>query len=239
MPLCLELVSFFQFTNSGIIITSRLKLTCISQDLAHTSANFDHFTYANVTVCGDATVCPFPNNRTCCDQGKGRAEINFHNDAVIPSALSQLSPYYTLAGYSIAASTTGGSSETSPGRSTSPAGAPSSRTFSTGASPIGISTQNTSATRTSAAKATDVSPGISHGGKIGLGVGIGIGAAILISTVFFFCRRHRKHAKSDGTPQMEGITPKLMTTSVMVVELHGESMKPELDSAHGVHELRS
>jgi len=57
--------------------------------------------------------------------------------------------------------------------------------------------------------------------------------------VFFFCRRHRKHAKSEHTTPIEGTTPKPMTASVKVGELHGESIKPELDSAYGVHELRS
>ena len=64
-------------------------------DLDHTVANYDHFDYKlNTTICNDGTVCPnndfSTSNNTCCDNHQGRPEINYHNNAVLPDAASDL-----------------------------------------------------------------------------------------------------------------------------------------------------
>ncbi|KAL8869738.1 MAG: hypothetical protein Q9174_004044 [Haloplaca sp. 1 TL-2023] len=49
----------------------------------------------NTTICPDATICPKNNfskreNETCCENHKGRAEINYQNVAFLPEAKSDL-----------------------------------------------------------------------------------------------------------------------------------------------------
>lgn len=66
------------------------------QDSGNETLNYDHFDYKlNTTICPDATVCPqnffsTADNTTCCDNHQGKTEINYHNDAVIPIAASDL-----------------------------------------------------------------------------------------------------------------------------------------------------
>lgn len=63
------------------------------------STNFDHFDYSlNTTTCPDQTICPSDDPR-CCSQNRGKIEIQFHYNAAIPSARSDLFSYYSAASY--------------------------------------------------------------------------------------------------------------------------------------------
>ena len=48
----------------------------------------------NATICKDGTVCPnnhfSSSNWTCCEKDQGIQEINYHNNAVLPSAAADL-----------------------------------------------------------------------------------------------------------------------------------------------------
>lgn len=71
-------------------------------DKSTAALNFDHFKYSlNTTSCPDNTICPGPQNQSCCDAKKGKKEIDFGNNAIIPTAMKDLSSYYKAAGYTI------------------------------------------------------------------------------------------------------------------------------------------
>lgn len=84
-------------------------------DKSTAALNFDHFKFSlNTTSCPDNTICPGPQNQSCCDAKKGKKEIDFDNNAIIPKEMKDLSSYYEAAGYTIpsraAESSTSGSS---------------------------------------------------------------------------------------------------------------------------------
>ena len=69
----------------------------LTTDLGNTSNQgrphaFDY--KLNTTLCSDETICPnnlFSScNGTCCDKHQGIQEINYHNNAIIPDAASDL-----------------------------------------------------------------------------------------------------------------------------------------------------
>lgn len=65
-------------------------------DYNKTTKDYNDFDYKlNTTICDDGTVCPrndfAASNDTCCDQHQGITEINYHNEAVIPSVAAHMS----------------------------------------------------------------------------------------------------------------------------------------------------
>ncbi|KAM0803628.1 hypothetical protein BDR22DRAFT_42108 [Usnea florida] len=63
---------------------------------------YDTFNYQlNTTQCPDGTLCPFADNKTCCDAKKGIKEIHYsyNNSAVMPKEEAQLTAFYAAAGY--------------------------------------------------------------------------------------------------------------------------------------------
>ena len=64
-------------------------------DPGKTALHMDLFDYRlNTTICDEGTVCPHhffsSSNQTCCDKYQGIHEINYHNNAFIPYAASNL-----------------------------------------------------------------------------------------------------------------------------------------------------
>ncbi|KAL8954581.1 MAG: hypothetical protein Q9193_007188, partial [Seirophora villosa] len=172
-----------------------------------TTKGYDDFDYKlNTTICDDGTVCPHNNfaasNDTCCDQHQGITEISYHNDAVIPLAATDMSDYYSSAGftiptdgvyrapYSTASTATSPSVPAAAAASTSPASLPTS----SGAQPP--------------------SPGLSSGAKAGIGIGVALGVFLLVGLAAFFRMRRRKpknetdaqpnHQKYKDVPPSDG-----------------------------------
>ena len=73
---------------------------CINLDLiidpGKTAPHMDLFDYKlNTTICDDGTICPHnffsSSNSTCCDNHQGIQEINYSNNAFLPTVSSDLS----------------------------------------------------------------------------------------------------------------------------------------------------
>ena len=163
-----------------------------------------HFSYANnVTICDDGTVCPNPNNETCCTKHKGRTETNYHNQARLPESVTGLASYYAQAGYTIPGASTTPLVEVHAAQSSSvPSSATQSSTSSLSSSVVKTTQQSASVTTSTAAEQTlissvSTSSGLSAGAKAGIGVGVGVAAMICATIAFVFYTRQRKHFKSD------------------------------------------
>lgn len=159
-----------------------------------------HFSYANnVTICDDGTLCPNPNNETCCKKHQGRTELNYHNRARLPESVTGLASYYAQAGYTIPGASATPSVELHAARS-SPV--PTSAAHSS-SPPSSTGSGNASSTPASPAAKQSLNPlpsssGLSAGAKAGMGVGIGVAAMICATVAFIFYLRRRKHQKSEA-----------------------------------------
>lgn len=190
-------------------------------DLGNVTDNFDHFNYQlNVTICSDSTICPNPRNQSCCDQGQGRTEINYHNNAVMPSVFADLSSYYALAGFTIPVST---SSST---RSTSLAA-------QTPSSPVIVTVVTTSLSSTSLPPPEPSSSGLSPGAKTGIGVGIGVGAAILGVLLLILYMLYRRRNTQRLADEQSIHSPALGLSSARG-ELSAEAKPAEMQENYGL-----
>ncbi|KAI4241575.1 MAG: hypothetical protein LQ352_007420 [Teloschistes flavicans] len=161
------------------------------QDSGNETLNYDHFDYKlNTTICPDATVCPqnffsTADNTTCCDNHQGKTEINYHNDAVIPIAASDLPDYYASAGYTIP---TNGVYQTA---------TYSTFTATTRSSPISAAGATTTPTQpsTPTPSPTPATSSLSSGAKAGIGVGAAVAVIALIGIAIFLWMRRKKHLR--------------------------------------------
>lgn len=157
------------------------------------SANFiAYFDYSlNTTICddNDKTICPSPNNQSCCDNHQGITEINYYNQDAIPTNttnLAALSSYYAAGDYSSTFSSSSSSSS-----STSPSSAsPSSK-----ASP-------------SAKPSSSPASGLSGGSKAGVGIGVALGAVAVAAALLYLFYRHKQniraqHGQGHGHRELE------------------------------------
>lgn len=135
----------------------------------------------NTTICDDLTICPGPNNKTCCDSQGGKSEINFHNIATIPSAIISLSTYYSQGGYAFTCDEFISSLAT-----TTPVSSPSSP------SPTSISIANSLSTPIATTAATGGISGPSAGAKGGIATGVIVGVAIIASLGFLLYKQRQK-----------------------------------------------
>ncbi|KAI4163046.1 MAG: hypothetical protein LQ342_003364 [Letrouitia transgressa] len=215
-------------------------------DVANTTINYDHFSYAlNITICSDATVCPKNDyatfdNTTCCDNNEGKVEINFHNNEPLPTAASDLEDYYARAGKTIP--TDGNYVTGSPGstaavtdttRSTAPILAPATSTTSSLLSIVTTSTVTPSP--------NPPSSDLSGGAKAGIAVGAVIGALAVGATIFFFVYRRRRGPKNKSPSQPSfpveyAAVPREPTSLFRKSELSGVSKPAEMDADEAVHD---
>ena len=179
-------------------MVTRDATTQFSKGMTTAAPNFDHFTWENVIMCRDGTICPSPKNQSCCDQEHGRVEINYHNNATVPSERSLLSSYYADGGYMISASLTGIPSTNASVTGNSVGNSNQGNIITTSKTPSLMTTITSAPETSSIVSATSMSSmaathrpiGISPGGNIGVGVFAGIGIAALAVAVTHISRRH-------------------------------------------------
>ena len=146
---------------------------------------YDFFSYSqNTTMCNDGTVCMNPGNNSCCDQGNGKHEIHYYNNAAIPTGVAQLNFYYANGDY-------GGTSGV---RSVHP---PASVTLSgtnSGATPPLATTTGIVPVSSSTTAPNRQSKKYVQGVRVGIGVGIGasLGTILIALILFLIWRRHKK-----------------------------------------------
>lgn len=155
------------------------------------SANFiAYFDYSlNTTICDDSdkTICPGPNNQSCCDNHQGITEINYYNQDAIPTNttnLAALSSYYAAGDYSSTFSSSSSSSTS-----------PSSASPSLKASP-------------SAKPSSSPASGLSGGSKAGIGIGVALGAVAVAAALLYLFYRHKQniraqHGQGHGHRELE------------------------------------
>ncbi|KAL8832972.1 MAG: hypothetical protein Q9170_004608 [Blastenia crenularia] len=201
-------------------------------DLGHVANNYDHFTYElNTTICHDGTVCPnndfATSNNTCCDNHQGRPEINYHNNAALPIAASDLPDYYSSAGYTIP---TDGVYKTA---------TQSTYTATTRSTPASQAANTSPATPTSTSSPTPTpapSSGLSSGAKAGIGVGVVLGVLAIAALAIFFWMRKRKanlkRAPTQGNMEYKGVPMQEQEPMYgnFKGELPADSARMELDS---------
>lgn len=163
-------------------------------DKSTAALNFDHFKYSlNTTSCPDNTICPGPQNQSCCDAQKGKKEIDFDNNAIIPKEMKDLSSYYKAAGYTIpsraAESSTSGSSRSGSTAQRTPSSLLLSSTQDIDPS---IST-STSVSRPSSISSDQASggSGLSISAKAIVGAAASIAALSLLVSCLYLIHRHR------------------------------------------------
>lgn len=184
-------------------------------DAGHFTPNYDHFSYKlNVTICQDGTICPFPNNQTCCNAGGGKPDINFHNAAFLPTAVNDLVSYYELAGTAVP-TTSKNPVVNNPG-SSSPAVTPHTSTLSQSPS------NSTNLSSCHSPTPSTLHSGLGDSAKIGLGIGIGVGASLVLHLFLFFRRRRLRRRKKAKQPP-----PQRWRT--LAGEMNGESLPTEVD----------
>ena len=155
------------------------------------SANsFAYFDYSlNTTICvgSDRTLCPGPNNQTCCDNHQGITEINYYNQDALPTVttdLAALSSYYAAGDYTSTSSSSSSSS-------TSPSSASPSLKASNSANP-----------------SSSPASGLSGGSKAGIGVGVALGAVAVAAALLYLFYRHKQnirtqHRQGDGPRELD------------------------------------
>ena len=176
------------------------------------STNFiAYFDYSlNTTICGDSdkTICPGPNNQTCCDNHQGITEINYYNQDAIPTNSTNpaaLSSYYAAGDY---ISTSSSSSSTSPSSASPSSASPSSKASH------------------SANPSSSPASGLSGGSKAGIGIGVALGAVSVAAALLYLFYRHKQnsrgqHGQGDGHRELEH-----MLSDVK------QSGRTDLDSVH-------
>ncbi|KAL8637251.1 MAG: hypothetical protein Q9228_005460 [Teloschistes exilis] len=206
------------------------------QDSGKVAANYDHFDYKlNTTICSDATVCPkndfsLSDNSTCCDNHQGKTEINYHNNAVIPKASTDLSEYYASAGYTIP---TNGVYKTATS-STLTATTRSSPTSAAGA----ITTPTSASTPTPSP--TPASSGLSSGAKAGIGVGAAVAVIALIAIATFLWLRRKRHLRKAHTAGGLGPGPGgYGRGGVQYQGVSAQELMPHGSGQPGVHYFKS
>lgn len=173
-------------------------------DKSTAALNFDHFKYSlNTTSCPDNTICPGPQNQSCCDAQKGKKEVDFDNNAMIPKDMKDLTSYYQAAGYTIpsraAESSTSESSASGSSRSgSSRSGSTAQRTPS---SLLLSSTQDVDpsiSTSTSVSRPSSISSdqasggsGLSISAKAIVGAAASIAALLLLVSCLYLIHRRR------------------------------------------------
>ena len=203
-------------------------------DSGHYTTNFDHFNYTlNTTECSDGTICPFPNNQTCCFNHDGIEEVDYDNLDVVPTAATALNTYYAVEGLTIP--TTGFSSPVP----TSFSSFSGSITTTTTSSPTSSTPKTPTLAKLPTVSTSTPTPaaggqgGLSTGAKAGIGVGVTLGVLIGLLAGFLLWRRLRKQAppsqnttggveeKKDAGPEGMYMYPK--------PELTGDDSRHEMD----------
>lgn len=171
-------------------------------DKSTAALNFDHFKYSlNTTSCLDNTICPGPQNQSCCDAKNGKKEIDFGNNAIIPTQMKDLSSYYEAAGYTIPSRTAESSTSGSTAQST-----PSSS----------ITTVSTSTSVSRPSSIPSGGSGLSTSAKAIVGAAASIVALLLLVSCLYLIRRHRlKHREKYPARNTESEG----TTNTQVVEV--------------------
>ena len=136
--------------------------------------------YYNIILCDNLTACSSTDD-TCCDNYR-RAEIIYHpHKAPIPTATSDLSSFYSAAGYHVATSITMLSS-TVPTR---PPSAPSTAFTQPTFAPIAPSRPR--------------SVGLAEGSKVAIGLGVALGAILLGAVArYFFHKCTQNEVKAEN-----------------------------------------
>ena len=153
------------------------------------STNFDHFDYKlNTTTCPDQTICP-SDDPMCCSQHRGKIEIEFHNNAAIPSAKSALVSYYSAASYtSINLATTSQTSARSATiiltNSTTTSTKPTTPTDSSGLAPSSKQSNKT------------IQP------RVGVVIGIVIALCLSLPLVIILYSRHCSRRRNGNDPEI-------------------------------------
>lgn len=156
-------------------------------DKSTAALNFDHFKYSlNTTSCLDNTICPGPQNQSCCDAKNGKKEIDFGNNAIIPTQMKDLSSYYEAAGYTIPSRTAESSTSGSTAQST-----PSSSITTVSTS---TSVSRPSSMPSNGRDQPSGGSGLSTSAKAIVGAAASIVALLLLVSCLYLIRRHRlKH----------------------------------------------
>ncbi len=90
----------FEYVSFGLFIPYHGPT--ISDVFTRTDIGNNAFNYTlNITICSDGTFCPNPNNETCCYNNKDIREIEYSNNALIPTAATALPSFYAVGGYTI------------------------------------------------------------------------------------------------------------------------------------------
>ena len=202
-----------------------------------------HFSYANnVTICDDGTVCPNPNNQTCCTKHQGRTELNYQNPARLPESVTGLASYYSQAGYTIPGSSATASVKLHAAQSSSVPTSATQSSTSSSSTPTQPSAAATSS-HTSAKQTLSPAPsssGLSTGAKAGIGVGVAVAAMICATAAFIFWIRRRKTTDNGpvggshnggGWPWQGREGPQGAAPAYFSPELGTDSAKFEVDGA--------
>lgn len=200
-----------------------------------------HFSYTNnVTICDDGTVCPNPNNQTCCTKHQGRTELNYHNLARLPESVTGLASYYSQAGYTIPGSSATASVKAHAAQSSS---VPTSATqLSTSLSTLTQPSAAATSPHDSAKQTLSPAPsssGLSTGAKAGIGVGVAVAAMICATVAFAFWIRRRNRTDKEprggshkgGWPWQGREGPWGAAPAYFSPELGTDSAKFEVDGA--------
>lgn len=202
------------------------RLTIRLEDPDH-AVNRNIFSYIkNATICQDNTVCPYKDNTTCCSSGAGKTEILFHYGHAVPSAIVDLSAYYSSAGYSLPFSTTSSSKTSISTTSLSTASSVSEVLPSAASTPRtgSLTLKQPTPSVTSAPNSTD--SGLSSSAKVGIGLGIPLGVSLLLCPAIIFLRRHRKKNTTLDIPETP---PQSIGWPVTAEEIGGKSVPAEMN----------
>ncbi|KAL2041785.1 hypothetical protein N7G274_005569 [Stereocaulon virgatum] len=192
-------------------------------DAAHLVPNFDHFSYArNTTQCNDGTICPFPNNQTCCDNKQGITEITYHNLRALPSSprnlAAALSTYYEGGAYSTVGPPTSASSTT--------------LSLSVTSAVSSTSTSPESITSSPPPPASSSSSGLGVGSKAAIGVGGAVAIGTLGATLVYLLRRHRQGSSFRKRHEMPAGATVVDYKTVAQALPPMQIRRSELDSAY-------
>ncbi len=147
----------------------------ISDVFTRTDIGNNAFNYTlNITICSGVTFCPNPNNETCCYNNKDIREIEYSNNAFIPTAATALPSYYAVGGYTIPTVTPITSSGVSGTASTTLI--PSTLTPNLHRAPSGLGA----------------------GAKAGIIVGV-VGGVVVLGAMLFFLLRHCRRRRRQRT----------------------------------------
>lgn len=203
-------------------------------DKSTASRNFDHFnSKLNTTECPDKTVCPGPQNQSCCNAKKGKKEINFGNNAIIPTAMKDLISYYNAAGYTIPSRTAESSISESTAQRTPSSGITidsSSTAFSTSTS-VSPPSSISSSERNQASGGS----GLSISAKVIVGAAVGIAVLLLLFSCFLI-HRHRLKCRAVNlvrSAEVEGTEEgRELEMHRNLCELQGSQTAVEIDETN-------